>query len=70
MTPNTERATAALKILTRHTVTAAYLEPGTEDDVIVVCACRLRFDAGESHAIHQTGQLVEAGLLDAPGVTR
>lgn len=69
MTPSTERATQALKILTDHAVSAAYLEPNTDDDVIVVCRCTLRFDDGESHAIHQTGQLDQAGLF-APVVTR
>lgn len=42
------------RILTRHSVAFAYLEPHTDDEWIVVCRCKMKFDAGESHAIHQT----------------
>jgi hypothetical protein len=54
---NTDRATIALRVLTAHAVKTSYLEPGTDDTIIVICRCDLRFDAGESHAMHQTGQL-------------
>jgi hypothetical protein len=42
------------RILTRHAVAAAYVEPNSDDEWIVICRCKARFDAGESHAIHQT----------------
>lgn len=64
---NTDRATIALRVLTAHAVKTSYLEQGTDDDIIVICKCGLRFDAGESHAMHQTGQL-DAVQLFAPGV--
>jgi hypothetical protein len=42
------------RILTRHAVVHAYIEPGSDGEMIVVCRCKMRFDAGEAHAIHQT----------------
>lgn len=64
---NTDRATLALRVLTAHAVKTSYLEPGTDDTIVVICRCEARFDAGESHAMHQTGQL-DAVQLFAQGV--
>lgn len=69
MPPESLAARRARKILTDHSVRGAYLEAGNEDDVIVMCRCGLRFDAGESHAIHQTGQLDDASLFDQEGTS-
>lgn len=55
--PELNAVTALLQviqgILTRHSVRAAWIEPGTKDTWIVQCQCRAKFKAGEAHAIHQ-----------------
>lgn len=66
-TSQTRRATLALRVLTEHAVKTSYLEQGSDDDIVVICNCGLRFDAGESHAMHQTGQL-DAVQLFTQGV--
>lgn len=45
------------RLMLDHKIVSAYVEPGTEDDVIVVCKCRRRFDLGESHTLHVFGVL-------------
>lgn len=45
------------RLMLDHKIVSAYTEAGTEDDVIVVCKCKARFDLGESHTLHVFGVL-------------
>lgn len=55
-TPNAVDALLAEieRILNRHAAMMAYPDPHREGGWVVVCRCKMRFSAGEQHAIHQT----------------
>lgn len=48
-----------LNVLIDHAVDNGYVD--VDSEITVICKCGMHFEAGESHAIHQTKMLRESG---------
>jgi hypothetical protein len=56
-TPSPTPAIDVEQLMLDHKIVSCHVEPGTDDDVIVICKCMERFDLGESHTLHVFGVL-------------